>query len=292
MGHFRVGVHRGRLFLGLLTLAIVTGLGQSATGAGKDTVSVVTVVTDSSPGGPGKRKAPSVREVAAVGRKDPCPASAVASPEGQMIDAGENGIGMYQPYQCNPATGWQLIFVCYQRCPAGTQPGFTPPTPPSLEELYIAVHRAIPAPDPLFAPPVEQGAGIAAIVGTRLYVNLTPASFEEKDGDYTWGGGYWYATVLLVPDSYSFTDGSSTSAVCTDNNASARTQTGRAVLDTQNCSIVINTKPADTTLDVTITSYWHAVITTNIPGVPQTTPLQSDTTYQVPTNEIQSIITN
>jgi hypothetical protein len=207
-----------------------------------------------------------------------------------MVDAGKQGIGMYQPYKCNPESGWVLRFVCYQRCPEGSPAVFVPPAPPSLEDVYIALHRSIPAPDPLFAPPVDKENKITAIVGKRLYVNLTTSSFEEKDGTSTWGDGYWYVSVLMEPNSYSFTDGDQSTGTCTANDASARTREGRRVLDAQGCSIVINDKPANGLLPVTITSKWTAYITTNIPGVPRSTGLQSSTVYPVQVNQIQSII--
>jgi hypothetical protein len=144
----------------------------------------------------------------------------------------------------------------------------------------------------VFVPPVDKGNKITAIVGKRLYVNLTTSSFEEKDGTSTWGDGYWYVSVLMEPNSYSysFTDGDQSTGTCTANDASARTREGRRVLDAQGCSIVINGKPANGLLPVTITSKWTAYITTNIPGVPRSTGLQSSTVYPVPVNQIQSII--
>jgi hypothetical protein len=249
------------------------------------------VVSTGSPGKPGTQsKPPSAKRKAILAKTNPCPASAVNSPEGRYIDAGEQGIGMYQPYQCNPQTGWTLRFVCYERCPEGTPPPFVPPAPPSLDELYISLYRSIPAPDPLFAPPVDTGNNIAAVVGKRLYVNLTPATFEDKEGDYEWGNGYWYATFLLEPNNYQFTDGDTTTGLCTANDASARTRQGRNTLDQQNCSLIINTKPASGILPVTITSHWTATIVTNVPFFPQTLQLQSQTTYPVPIKQVQSII--
>jgi hypothetical protein len=269
---------------------LVATTSSKAESTDQNTVSVVTVVPGSGSTSSGESKRPSPKVQAAVARVNRCPVSAVNAPEGQMIDGGAEGIGMYQAYQCNPETGWVTRFVCMQRCPAGKGGGFVPPPPPSLEELYISMHRSIPAPDPLFAPPVDKGNGIAAIVGKRLYVNLSTSSFEEKDGSYSWGGGYWYALVVIAPTSYSFTDGTQSTGACTANEASARTSEGRQALDAQNCSIVINRKPVGAKLPVTVTSKWTAYITTNIPGVPAETGLQSTIVYPVPVNEVQPII--
>jgi hypothetical protein len=285
---------RSRLFIGVLGALLLVSAHGAYAGEGNDnnTVSVVTVVPGpgSGSGSSGKSKPPSQKVKAAAARVNRCPVSAVNAPEGRFIDGGAEGIGMYQAHQCNPETGWVTRFVCYERCPEGVVKGFTPPPAPSLEELYIAIHRSIPAPDPLFAPPVDKGNGIAAIVGKRLYVNLSTSSFEEKDGSYDWGGGYWYATVVLEPTSYSFTDGTQGAAACTANAASARTIEGRKVLDAQGCSIVINNKPPGGRLPVTITSKWTAYITSNIPNAPASTGLQSSTVYPVLVNEVQSII--
>ncbi len=293
MGHHSHYRCRRRLFVSLLTAVLLGSASPSYAGDApdvKDTVGGAGTVSTGTPGTPAS-KPPSAKRKALLTKTNPCPDPGQLSPNGNYIDAGEQGIGMYFPYQCNPNTGWTLQFVCYQRCPEGTPPPFVPPTPPSLDELYISLWRSIPAPDPLFAPPVDKGNNIAAIVGKRLYVNLANSTFEDKDGNYEWGNGYWYATVLIEPNNYTFTDGQTTSGECTTNDASARTNPGRKILDAQNCSLVVNTKPPSGKLPVTITSHWTATIVTNVPFFPQTTQLQTQTTYPVPVKQIQSIIT-
>jgi hypothetical protein len=294
MGHHKQLLSRWGLLPVLLTsfwiiAAPTANAGSDDTVQSPDVVGGSGTISTGQPGNPGKP--PSVKRKAILAKTNPCSNSTVNSPEGRYIDAGEQGIGMYQPYQCNPQTGWVTRFVCYERCPEGTPPPFVPPAPPTLDELYISLYRAVPAPDPLFAPPVDQGNNIAAIVGKRLYVNLIPNTFEEKEGEYSWGDGYWYATFLIEPNHYQFTDGTATTGLCTANDASARTSEGRKILDEQNCSLVINNKPPSGTLPVTITSNWSATIVTNVPFFPQTTQLNTQTTYDVPVKQIQPIIT-
>jgi hypothetical protein len=265
------------ILIGLVFSTLTARAGEET--SDDDVVGGSGTVGGTKPGKTGKPgttgKPPSAKRKAILTKTNPCKNSAVNSPEGRYIDGGKEGIGMYQPYQCNPQTGWVLRFVCYERCPEGTPKPFVPPAPPTVDQLYISLYRSIPAPNPLFAPPVDQGNNIAAIVGKRLYVNLTTNTFETKEGDYSWSDGYWYATFLIEPNHYQFTDGTTTTGLCTTNDASARTSEGRKTLDEQNCSLVINNKPPNGT---------------NVPFFPQTTQLNTQTTYPVPIKQIQSII--
>jgi hypothetical protein len=210
---------------------------------GVDVVGTLTVPTGGSPGSQPPPKPASAREVAAKARVNPCPLSSYGSPNGTLIDEGAKGKGYYQTFACSQESGWVSVFVCYQDCPPDAVKPFIPPTPPSFEEIYISIHRVIPTPELRFAPPIENGGKIAAVVGKRLYVTLTQNTFEEKDGFYSWGNGFWYVNILMVPDSYSFTDGNQTSGKCTDSVANIRTPAARKMLDQQRCYIVINNRP-------------------------------------------------
>jgi hypothetical protein len=215
-----------------------------------------------------------------------------------MIDAGEQGIGMYQPFQCNPDAGWQLIFVCYQRCPAGTPDLYVPPTPPQLWEIYDSIHRGAPMPDPRFAPPVELGGNIKAIVGKRLYINLTENSFSEKDGTYNWdyngnqtsNQGFWYARILYVPVNFEYTVAGQKIGPCPGPGASGRTEAGRAALDALDCSVIINDRPESGILPVTITTNWRVIVNTNIPNMARTVFETGVATFDIPIKELQVVL--
>jgi hypothetical protein len=292
MGYLHFGRTRTCWLLSVLLVTIGL-LCAGGNARAEDQIAVVTVLTKPVGGSPGSEPQPkpaSARETSAKARVNPCPLSGYGSPNGTLIDNGPQGKGYYQTYTCSKETGWVSVFVCVLDCPEGAVQPFIPPTPPSLEEVYISIHRVIPTPDLRFAPPIENGGKIAAVVGKRLYATLTQNTFEEKDGAYSWDNGYWYADILMVPDNYTFTDGNQTSGKCTDSVANIRTAQGRKAMDQQHCFIVINNRPANSKLPVTVTTHWHAIVTTNIPGVAQFQPLENAITYQVPVKELQAVI--
>jgi hypothetical protein len=250
-------------------------------------------------GTPGTPDTVSPGEKRASAWVDPCPASSVLSPGGQMVDEGERGIGLNQPFQCDPDSGWQTIFVCYQRCPSGVPDVYIPPTPPQLWEIYAAIHRDAPLPGPLFAPPVERGGGIKAVVGKRLYINLTPDSFSEKDGNYSWDTtgaitirGFWYARILYVPVNFEYTVDELTIGPCPGPGASGTTAAGRTALDSLKCSAVINNRPDSGVLPVTITTHWRVIVNTNVPNMARVVYERSSATFDVPVKELQAVLIN
>jgi hypothetical protein len=245
----------------------------------------------------GKPGSVSPAEKEAIAWVDPCPASSVNAPEGKLIDAGEAGIGMYQNFECNPGSGWTTIFVCSQRCPEGAVREFIPPVPPAVWRVIASLRKSAPLPDPKFAPPVELGGGRAAIVGKRLYVNLTEASFSETDRVYFWNTegdliikGYWYARVLFVPVDYEFAGAGATAGPCTGPGLSGRTLEGRQAQDAQKCSLIINDRPPSGVMTVKVKTNWRAIVVTNIPGMSRTVLLDSEIEVPIPVKELQVVV--
>jgi hypothetical protein len=220
-------------------------------------------------------------------RVDPCPVSGYSGLPTE--DRGADGVWGQVPVSCS-GTGWTLQYRCVARCPPGTPPAPPPPAPPSYQEVIDTIHRHAPVPSAQFAPPVELGGGVAAVVGKRLYVNVTPESVRPRSGRYEWSGGFWYVDVLYEPDSLYFEFEDQVAGACPVDSPSGRTRAGRDVNDENDCFVVVNERPVGSKSPVTITTTWTVITTTNIPGNFAPFPAAAETVYEVPIKELQAVI--
>jgi hypothetical protein len=223
----------------------------------------------------------------AKARKDPCPVSGYGGLPTE--DKGDEGVWGQVAVSCS-GTGWTLEYRCIAHCPPGTAVAPPPPVPPSFAEVIDTIRRHAPVPTPQFAPPVERGGGVAAVVGKRLYVNVTPASTKPRSGRYEWSGGFWYVDVLYEPGDLYFELGEDTAGACPIDSPSGRTAAGRAVNDANDCFLVVNERPAGSSAPVTVTTTWTVITTTNIPGNFAPFPVAAETVVDVPIKELQAVI--
>jgi hypothetical protein len=254
----------------------------------------------------------SVEVTQAKARVNPCPLSQTQDPRFlYRTDKGEEGIWEMRAWKCNPAAGWEYVFVCVQNCPPNTPPPPPPPIPPSRDVVLDIINRGTPLPDPQFAPPIENGSfngkPIAAVVGKRFYVNVTTESFTTKTGSYAWdvngnpvaaGTGYWYADVYYNPVALFFDldDGTDTDAVkqtagpCPGPGISGRTEYGRKQNDSNGCYVLVNNRPENSTASITVLTTWVAYTVTNLPGNYAEIPQEAEITVDIPVKELQAVI--
>jgi hypothetical protein len=271
---------RRLVLIGSSFLLALWGAFPGASAKDAVTVTVSTVVGTDGSGGP------SAEEQNRSGWVNPCPVDLVRSPA-TLVDRGPLGKGYYQPVQCDLDVGWTTRWVCLVDCPSGTPDTIEIPQPPSWEEIYLSITRAVPTPRPQFAPPLHRDPSLAAIVGKRLYMTLSPTTFTETDGSYSDQTGLWKVRILFVPVSYNFTGQGQTSSSCTltvaPDSAARRKQ-----LDGAGCFIVLTKHSGPT--PITITSKWRAVINTNIPNIPRVVPLETTTTYDINVKQLQAVV--
>jgi hypothetical protein len=148
----------------------------------------------------------------------------------------------------------------------------------------------VPRPDPRFAPPVERGGNVGAVVGKRLYAHVTEESFSEREAPYEFGGGYWYVNIVLTPLWFEFGSSQGMSAQCEHTTNLAATAAGRKQLDAEGCWLLVTRRNANKRLPVRINSYWEATLETNVPDIPTSFLLANTTVYDVPVKQIQAVV--
>jgi hypothetical protein len=242
--------------------------------------------------GPKQQKPPTDAELVATKWVNPCPTGEygreiVAGYTPQ--DLGEKGIWAYRAHRCSPTDGWQTGFVCIERCPPGT-PTYIEPQPPSWSVVRADLFQYAPDPQMQFAPPVETDPTIGAIVGKRLYVNLTEASFtpfEVTSYDTT---GKFFARAYFQPVSFKFGSSEDNSDTCDGPGVSGRTAPGRQQLDADGCWILINTRPPTSHTTIRAVTTWRVTLSSNNPNVPLTDTTQTTNTFSVHIKELQAVI--
>jgi hypothetical protein len=165
-----------------------------------------------------------------------------------------------------------------------------PPPPPTFQEIYIYVLGLVPKPEPRFAPPVERGGNIGAVVGKRLYAHLSEVSFSEREHAFSFGNGFWYVTAVLTPHTYEFGGGGSMSDPCDHVINLGATAAGRKQLDAEGCSLLITRRNANKQLPVRFTSYWQITLKTNVDDIPTSFVAAGTMVYDVPVKQIQAVV--
>ncbi len=239
-----------------------------------------------------KQHPPSEGEIAATKWVNPCPTGESGIeriPGYQPNDEGERGIWAMRSSRCSPTDGWVLQYVCIERCPEGT-PTYIPPTPPSWASVRAELFQYATQPEMQFAPPVETNPDAAAIVGKRLYVNLTPASFTAFEKTSVDTSGKFFARAYFHPVSFKFASPEDTSDACDGPGVSGRTAQGRQKLDAAGCWILINTRPANSYVTIRAVTTWRVTLVSNNPNVPLNDTTQTTATFQVHVKELQAVI--
>ncbi len=217
---------------------------------------------------------------------------------GRQCEYGTNPRGAYpvtQPdgrvtilrlVKCTGDADWVMRNTCLRNCPPGEGGG---PPPPSPADVEASIEGSASAPDGQFAPPIERGGDIAAIVGKRLYFNVTPASYRTVSETLTLNE-VWQAAFTITPGKISLTLSTGESATCQGPGASGTTKAGRTQSDSLGCYVLINTKPPGGIAEAVLSTESTIVVTTIIPGVRPTWIVTKNTPISIPIDEIQSII--
>jgi hypothetical protein len=184
---------------------------------------------------------------------------------------------------------WELGWVCVGgNCPVGTVREELPPQPAFAEVQQAIIAQAL-IPEPAYAPPIERGGAIAAVVGKRFYFTINPASFRPVRFNEIYANSYT-AEALLTPIRIGLQSNiGNMSCDAPINNITTRS--ARNFADSVDCYIIITNRPETGTATGTVFITWDIDVRSNIAEWNQTFQAESSTSIEIPIKELQAVVT-
>jgi hypothetical protein len=188
------------------------------------------------------------------------------------------GVSQYTCKDGDPVT----VLNCIANCPPGTPPFIAPP---SAQQVIDEIEQIARFPDPIFAPPLENGA--FAVVGKRIFFATEPDRYQQIVETRRYPGG-WFATATLTPVNLKLTIPEHPTEVCDGPGEDGKTPAGRSASD---CYIVVQDAPPGYRGAVVLGIDWAITVQSNIAGVQNRTwTLPRNTTTQADIKQLQAVI--